>query len=196
MKDGSSAGRRTIRWASVLVLAPVGALLIQAPASARHNFSVLEVDRQQAMAGDDVVLSGFSYTDPVEIRFGGLDGQMLAELAPTEDNLINGVVKIPADTAPGRYILFAVQRDAAGKPSRFPGQAAVTVAGAGGASLNSKTGLELEERPAGLVIREAATPGELITVALAAVGAASLLSLFVFPVLSRRGGAGVQDEQR
>lgn len=185
-----------VRRASVLILVAVGALLIQAPALARHNFSVLEVDRQQAMAGEDVVVSGFSYTDPVEIRFGGLDGQMLAELAPTEDDSINGVIKIPADATPGRYILFAVQRDAAGNPSRFPGQAAVTVAGAGGASLNSKTALKLEERPAGLVIRDAATPGELITVALAAVGAASLLGIIVFPVLSRRGGAKVQDEQR
>jgi hypothetical protein len=47
----------------MLAFVAVTLAFVQMPASARHNFSMLEVARQEVAAGDIVEVSGFSYTE-------------------------------------------------------------------------------------------------------------------------------------
>lgn len=173
-------------WGAAALLVALGLLATQAPAFARHNFSMLVAEDQEVAAGDEVAVSGFSYTETAVVRFGAVDGPLLARLEPTENEDIEGTVRIPPDTAPGRYILFAMHEDSAGEPARFPGRAAVTVVGAGGAPLDFRTGLELVERPMGLLVQNSVNVGALVVVALA-VGSVGLVGVLVFGLVSRTG---------
>ncbi len=166
---------------------------MQVPAAARHNFSMLEVDRQELSAGEEVGLSGFSYTDTVYIRFGSTDGQILAELRPSEDDIIEGTAQIPVGTPAGRYVLYAVQQDAEGKPSRFPGQASVTVVEPGGPPLGLATGFEIEARPEDPIEATPFSIGDFLTLALATIGALNLLTAAFYALfIRRRHASGVQ----
>ena len=169
----------------VLVLGSVLALVWQAPVQARHNFSMLEVSPQQATSGQEVTVSGFSYTKTAVVRFGALDGPVLATLEPTSNNDISGVVRIPPDAKPGRHILFAMHEDDKGKPTRFPGRAAITVSGPGGPPRGVNDELQLESRPIGVLERDSVPLGNLLLVAAATAGAASLVA-GVFLVLYGR----------
>jgi len=170
----------------VLGLGSVLTLVWQAPAVARHNFSMLEVSPQQATSGQEVTVSGFSYTKTAVVRFGALDGAVLARLEPTSNNDIRGVVRIPSDTPPGRHILFAMHEDEKGKPTRFPGRAAIIVSGPGGPPLGVKDESNLEARPIGVLKRDSVSPGNLVFVAVAAAGAASLVAGTSLVLSSRR----------
>ena len=110
---------------------------------------------------------------------------MLAELAPTSNNDIRGVVRIPPDAPPGRHILFAMHQDDNGKPTRFPGRAAVIVSGPDGPPRGVNDELQLEARPIGVLERDSISAGSLLFVAAATAGAASLVA-GVFLVLSGR----------
>lgn len=168
------------------VLGGIGVLMGESPAVARHNFSMLEVHPQQAAAGDEVSVWGYSYTKPAFVRFGALDGPVLARLEPTPNNDIQGTVRIPLDARPGRYILFAMHQDEAGRPTRFPGRAAIVVSGPGGPPVNLTTGLELEPRPRGVLERDPVPLTNLVLVGLATAGAGSLLGAIVLVVLPKR----------
>ena len=169
----------------VVVLGSVLLLVSHAPAEARHNFSMLEVSPRQATSGQEVTVSGFTYTKTAVVRFGALDGPVLAELEPTSNNDIRGVVRIPPDAPPGRYILFAMHQDDKGKPTRFPGRAAIVVSGAGGPPYGVTDELQLEARPTGVLERDSISVGNLLFVAAATAGAASFAA-GVFLVLSSR----------
>ena len=148
---------------------------------------MLEVDRQELAAGEEVGVSGFSYTDTVYLRFGSTDGPILAELQPSEDDIIKGTARIPAETPAGRYVLYAVQQDAEGNPSRFPGQAAVTVVERGGPPLGLITGFETEERPVDLIESASFSTADFLKVALATIGVLSLLTATFYGLFLRRG---------
>lgn len=192
--SGLVVANRVGRGLAMTLLVVVGLLAMQAAALARHNFSMLQADPQEVTAGEQVRVSGFSYTETAVVRFGAVDGPMLARLEPTDNEDIEGTVRIPGDTEPGRYVLFAMHEDAAGQPARFPGQAAVTVVGAGGAPLDLVTGLEVEDRPVGLVAQESPSIAALALVALAAVGGVGLVGMLAFGLMSRprRAGTGGQ----
>ena len=160
---------------------------MQVPAAARHNFSMLEADRQKLAAGEELAVSGFSYTDTVYIRFGSTDGQILAQLQPSEDDVIKGTAQIPVGTPAGRYVLYAVQQDAEGQPSRFPGQAAVTVVEAGGPPLDLTNGFEAEERPVELIRSASFSIGDFLKLALASIGVLSLLTATFYRLFLQRG---------
>lgn len=163
------------------------AVLVRAsPASARHNFSMLAVAPQAAAAGDEVTVFGFSYTKTAVVRFGALDGPVLARLEPTSNNDIRGTVRIPPETRPGRHVLFAMHQDEQGKPTRFPGRAAIVVSGPGGLPAGVQVGLELEARPEGVLERESVPRRNLLVAAVATVGAASLVAGIVLLVAARR----------
>ncbi len=177
----------SLRRIFCVVVAVVGLLVaLSLPASARHNFSMLEVAAQEVAAGEEVVVSGFSYTDTAFIRFGLVDGPVLAALEPTDDDRIKGTVRIPEAAPAGRYVLYAVQQDEAGNPSRFPGRAALTVAAPGGPPLEAAAGPEPEVLPANLIVADAFSVGDFVAVALAAVGVASLVTLVVYGLVSPR----------
>lgn len=178
----------------MLALVAVIIAYVQVPASARHNFSMLEVDRQQIVAGEEIGVSGFSYTDTTYIRFGSTDGQILTELQPSEEDIIEGTAQIPMGTVAGRYVLYAVQQDAEGKPSRFPGQAAVTVVEAGGPPLGLTTGFETEARPIELIQADSFSTGDFLQLALATIGALSLFTAAFYGLFlqRRRSTAGAR----
>ena len=174
----------------MLLVGLLGTLVVfvsDSPANARHNFSMLAVTPQHAAAGDEVTLSGYSYTKTAVVRFGALDGPVLARLEPDSNNDIRGTVRIPPETRPGRHILFAMHQDEQGKPTRFPGRAAIVVAGPGGPPVGAQTGLELEARPEGVLERDSVPLGNLFLVAVATAGLGSLLAGIVLVVLPGRG---------
>ena len=177
--------RRALVVPLVIVLGSVFALVWHGPAEARHNFSMLQVNPQQATSGQEVTVSGFSYTKTAVVRFGALDGPVLARLDPTSNNDIGGVVRIPPDTPPGRHILFAMHEDDKGKPARFPGRAAIIVTGPGGPPLGVDDELQVESRPIGVLEQDSVSRGNLLFVALATAGGASLVA-GIFLVLSAR----------
>lgn len=175
----------------VIVLGSVLALVWHGPAEARHNFSMLEVSPRQATSGQEVTVSGFSYTKTAVVRFGALDGPVLARLDPTSNNDIGGVVRIPPDTPPGRYILYAMHEDDRGKPTRFPGRAAIIVSGPGGLPLGVDDELRLESRPIGVLEQHSVSQGTLLLVAIATAGGASLVAgLFLVLSARRRSAQG------
>lgn len=182
------------RWGLVtlVVLLPAIAVSLASPALGRHNFSMLKVNPELGVAGAEVAVSGFSYpvNAKVSIRFNALDGPVLAELEPNSNQDIAGTMRIPDGTPSGRYVLYAVQYDAAGKVNRIPGRAAISVVGPGGALSAIPTGLELDARPSDLVRAEGAPAGNLVLVALGALGAAALLTLLATRIAVSRRPAG------
>ena len=172
-------GRVRSKTVALALLMPAAVVALNVPARARHNFSMLKVAPEVGMSGSEVAVSGFSYpaNARVAIRFNGLDGPVLAELEPNANQDISGTVRIPAGTPSVRYVLYAVQYDAAGKPNRIPGRAAVTVVGGAGGAPALPTGLEREPRPRDLARASGAGAGELLLVALGALGVAALVSL-------------------
>lgn len=169
----------------VIVLGSALALVWHGSAEARHNFSMLEVSPQQTTSGQEVTVAGFSYTKTAVVRFGALDGPVLARLEPTSNNDIRGVVRIPPEAPPGRHILFAMHEDDKGKPTRFPGRAAIIVSGPGGPPLGVDDELKVESRPIGVLEQDSVSPGTLLFVAVGTAGGASLVA-GIFLVLSAR----------
>ena len=161
-------------------------LVRETPADARHNFSMLAVAPQTATAGDEVTVSGFSYTKPAFVRFGALDGPVLARLDPTPNNDIRGTVRIPPGTPPGRHVLFAMHQDEQGKPTRFPGRAAIVVSGPGGLPAGVNVGLALESRPVGVLEQDSVSRGNLLLVGVATAAGGCLLAGIVLMVMARR----------
>lgn len=152
---------------------------------------MLEVADQVVGAGAEVGVSGFSYTATAYIRFGQVDGPVLATLEPSDDDVISGTVRIPESAAAGRYVLYAVQQDEAGKPNRFPGKAALTVVEPGGPPLESVSATEPEVRPAGFVLADPFSLGDFLMIALATVGVMSLLTMAIYGFAWRRRSAPV-----
>ena len=170
----------------VLTLGGVGALVWHSPAEARHNFSMLEVNPQHATSGQEVTVSGYSYTKTAVVRFGALDGPVLARLEPTSNNDIRGIVRIPGDARPGRHVLFAMHEDENGKPTRFPGRAAIVVSGPGGPPIGLNQELALEARPGGVLERDPVSGRNLLLVAVATAGAGSLVAGLALVLSGRR----------
>lgn len=171
----------------VIVLSIGLALVRHEPAEARHNFSMLEVSPQQATSGQEVTVSGFSYTKTAVVRFGALDGPVLARLEPTSNNDIRGVVRIPPEAPPGRHVLFAMHENDNGKPTRFPGRAAIIVSGPGGPPLGFGDEAKPESRPIGVLEQDSASLGTLLFVAVGTAGGASLAAgLFLIVFMRRR----------
>lgn len=118
------------RLPKMLLLAVTLAAMWPGAASARHNFSILEATPETASPGETVTVRGFSYTDTAVIRFGSLDGPVLAELEPSQEDIISGEVVIPLDASPSRTLIYAVQESPDGDPTRLPGRAPLTIEGA------------------------------------------------------------------
>lgn len=183
-----TVGRSSLGWLKLALVLSVVPVLLAAPASARHNFSMLTVEPEVAAPGEEVVVSGFSYPPEttVLIRFDDLDGPVLAELEPTSNDDIEGTVTIPADADPGRYVLYALQYGDDGTPNRIPGRAALTVSSPGATPASASTALDVEARSASLLRSEGPGAGELAAVALGSLALAGALSLILTRSLRRR----------
>lgn len=174
------------------------ALTVMAPLSharARHNFSTLQVSELTVAAGGKVEVSGFSYTADVFVQLGDVDGLLLAKLTPSSDNIIKATVTIPADTPPGRHVLFALQRDGQGAPSRLPGRAAIIVTGPGaarGAAVEPQT--VSIERPSAFTSSGGTSVLGFAAVAVGTMAGLAVVTLVAVSVFKRRG-AGVAGRQ-
>lgn len=185
--------RRIARWPVIAVLTAGCLFLGPSAASARHNLSVLNVGPGEVRPGGEVQVSGFSYTQPVSIRFKALDGPVLATLTPDSNSDIAGAVVIPPETAPGTYLLFAVQ-DSSGKPSRLPARARVTVVGEGGKPVLGAPTDVAEHRPEGLVRQVGASTGSLVLVGFGVAGAVLFLAGLAAVAASSPGRKGAAAE--
>ena len=167
--------RTLCRSAALAFVCLVGATWFAAPAAARHNLSILRLGADEVRPGGVLSVSGYSYTQPVSIRFNALDGPVLATLTPDSNNDIKGEVTIPAETKPGSYVLFAVQGPPE-KPTRLPARARISVAGDGGGPvLGAPTGT-IEARSDDLLGVQRPSTGSLVLIGLGAAGVALFLA--------------------
>ena len=142
----------------------VASLVVGAAAFACTNLATLNLSSTAGKAGDVVTVTGSSFavgrgdapTFPVQLRWNGVDGMVLAETTPDRAGNISATFTVP-EGMPGYYVLVATQRNAQGvdtygTPARASyqilgpnGQSVVTpaasAAGASVASEPSSTGI-------------------------------------------------------
>ncbi len=177
--------RRRRRWGAIAALVALALTWLAPPASARHNLSMLRLVPALSVPGGEVAVSGFSYTRPVSIHFNTLSGPVLGTFTPDANSDLRGSVTIPADTKPGDYLLLATQDDA-GKPTRIPARARLTVVGTGGAPVVSGS-IQPEPRAPTLIREDEETStGSLVLVGLGAAGAALFVVGAAIVLMSRR----------
>jgi len=163
----------------------MGMAWLAPPAFARHNLSMLRLVPDLSVPGGDVAVTGFSYTRPVSIHFNSINGPVLGTFTPDSNSDLRGSVTIPADTKPGSYLLFATQDDA-GKVTRLPARARLTVAGGGGPPVLAGS-VAPEPRAAALARKgEETSTGSLVLSGLAGAGAALFAVGTMLVVATRR----------
>ena len=162
-----------------MVLAATFLLGSASPSFAPH-IAQLQVTPAQAQAGQEVTVfgpRGYGRTNPVEIRFGSVDGPLLGTFQPNEESYAMwgpGTVRLPEGVAPGTHFLFATQTLA---PSEthirgVPARGEITVLGAGGAPVLGaapQPGLDAQSSGA-LVEEEPVSTGSVLLVALGVAG--------------------------
>jgi hypothetical protein len=182
--DMVTAGR-VRQWATIAVVVALGMVCLAPAASARHNLSMLRLVPELSVPGGDVAVTGFSYTKPVSIHFNSINGPVLGTFTPDANSDLRGSITVPADTKPGSYLLFATQDDA-GKVTRLPARARLTVAGGGGPPVLGSSAAP-ESRVAGLARKDDETStGSLAVAALAGAGVAMFFIGTMLVAASRR----------
>ena len=170
---------RGLRLGGSLVLAATFLLGSASPSFAPH-VAQLQVTPSQAQAGQEVTVfgpRGYGRTNPVEIRFGSVDGPILGTFQPNEELYAMwgpGTVRLPENVAPGTHLLFATQTLAASETHirGVPARGEITVLARGGAPVLSEApqpGLD-EQRAGGLVEEEPVGTGSILLVALGVAG--------------------------
>ncbi|MGH9286056.1 MAG: hypothetical protein ACRD0M_10370, partial [Acidimicrobiales bacterium] len=144
----------------------------------------LVVTPAQVRPGDTVTVAGtrgFGFTNPVQIRFGAVDGPALGSFQPDTQPYAAwgpGTISIPAGTSAGAHVLYATQElSPVEKHIRgVPAQATIEVLGTGGRPV---LGVPLTEAgpvgEAGLLKEEEVGTGPLVLVGLGVAG----LAMFV-----------------
>lgn len=160
-------------------------LLGSASQSFAPHIAQLQVTPAQAQAGQDVTVfgpRGYGRANPVEIRFGSVDGPVLGTFQPNEEFYAMwgpGTVRIPENVTPGKHLLFATQTlgPAETHIRGVPARGEITVLGAGGSPvLGEAPQPGLDDQSAGaLVEEEPVSTGSVLLVALGVAG----LGLFV-----------------
>lgn len=168
---------------SGLVVALVGPALVAFAAAAWACIPVATLTATPALVkpGETVTVTGSFYgkKSPVLLRFGALDGPVVATVTPDKSSgIISAAFAVPADTKPGSYVIVATQEAVRGETTwGVPSRALVTVAGDGGAPvLGPQLGSVETGRPAGLVTGESVGTGELVLVGLGVAGVAMFLA--------------------
>ena len=189
---------RVIRWPGAVLVAATFVLGSATPSFAPH-VAQLQVTPSQAQAGQDVTVfgpRGYGRTNPVEVRFGSVDGPVLGTFQPNEELYAMwgpGTVRIPEGTRPGAYLLFATQILA---PSEshirgVPARGEITVLGSGGTpALAEAPPPALDDQSAGgLVEDEPVGTGTVLLVALGVAGFGLFLTGAAVAFAARRRGA-------
>jgi hypothetical protein len=164
--------------------AAAASLVVGAAAFACTNLATLNLSSTAGKAGDTVTVTGSSFavgrgdspTLPVQLRWNGVDGMVLAETTPDRAGNISATFTVP-EGAPGYYVLVATQRDARGVDTYgTPARASYQILGPNGQSVVAP--------PAAATA--AAVPGEpgstgiiALTVGLGALGLALFAAGFI-----------------
>ncbi len=155
---------------------------------------VVNLSTIQAKPGEQVTITGtgFRQADPVQIRFNGLDGPILAELPEPKNREINGTFTVPPNTSPGNYVIVVSQVEN-GKMTLSPIRAVMTVVGPSGQTpvLGAATSADPDagDRLPSLVRSDdSVSNGTLALVALGVAGMGMFAAGIAALATSRRGG--------
>lgn len=118
-------------------------VVVGAAAFACTNLATLNLSSTAGKAGDTVTVTGSSFavgrgdapTIPVQLRWNGVDGVVLAETTPDRAGNISATFKVP-EGMPGYYVLVATQKDAKGVDTYgTPARASYQILGPNGQSV-------------------------------------------------------------
>jgi hypothetical protein len=118
-------------------------VVVGATAFACTNLATLNLSSTAGKAGDTVTVTGSSFavgrgdapTIPVQLRWNGVDGMVLAETVPDRAGNISATFAVPKG-APGYYVLVATQKDASGVDTYgTPARASYQILGPNGQSV-------------------------------------------------------------
>ncbi|HEX2064325.1 MAG TPA: hypothetical protein VHE80_07875 [Acidimicrobiales bacterium] len=129
------------RAAAVLVGAAVAVVVVTGVAAfACTNLATLNLSGPSAGPGESITATGSSFAvaeagapqSPVQLRWNGVDGEVLAEVTPDTAGSISATFTVP-QAEPGQYVIVATQRDAEGEDEfGTPARAVFEVLGPGG----------------------------------------------------------------
>ena len=169
----------SLKKKGTLLVATVAAatLAVGAAAFACTNLATLNLSSTAGKAGDVVTVTGSSFavgrgdapTFPVQLRWNGVDGTVLAEAMPDKAGNISATFTVP-EGMPGYYVLVATQKDARGVDTYgTPARAAYQILGPNGRSVITPPAAAAAATPPS----ETSSTGIIaLTVALGAVGLA------------------------
>ena len=190
---------RTVRWAVGSLLVSAFLLASATPSPAPH-VAQLQITPAQAKAGEQVTVfgpRGYGRANPVEIRAGSIDGPILGTFQPNEELYAMwgpGTVRIPENTPPGTFYLFATQTLTAAETHirGVPARGEVTIVGAGGAPvLGAAPQVPIEEQAkVGVLEEEPVSTGSVLLVALGVAGAGLFIAGLAVALSSRRRPPG------
>lgn len=188
-----------LRWGARALLVSAFLLASAAPSPAPH-VAQLQVTPAQVKAGEEVTVfgpRGYGRANPVEIRAGSIDGPILGTFQPNEELYAMwgpGTVRIPEDTKPGTFYLYATQTltPAESHIRGVPARGEVTILGAGGAPVLSQAPeVPLDQQPTvGLLEDEPVSTGSVLLVALGVAGAGLFIAGMAVAFSSRRRPPG------
>jgi hypothetical protein len=137
------------RKGTVIAAAAAATLIVGAAAFACTNLATLNLSSTAGKAGDVVTVTGSSFavgrggepTLPVQLRWNGVNGMVLAETTPDRAGNISATFTVP-EGAPGYYVLVATQKDAAGGDTYgTPARASYQILGPNGQSVVAQPGV-------------------------------------------------------
>lgn len=183
-----------VRRFALGALSSITVLVVAASAAwACVSGPVVNLSTTTAKPGEQVTLTGtgFRQADPIQVRFNGLDGPILAEGAvPARDRTVETSFTVPPSTAPGNYVLIVTQsRD--GQMTLSPIRAVLTVVGPSGQTPvlgADRTADDAERMPALLRSDNSVSNGTLALVALGVAGVGMFSAGIAALAASRRGG--------
>ncbi len=169
-------------------------VFVGAAAFACTNLATLNLSSTAGKAGDVVTVTGSSFavgrgdapTFPVQLRWNGVDGMVLAETVPDRAGNISATFTVP-EGAPGYYVLVATQRNAQGVDTYgTPARASYQILGPNGQSVVAPPAASA----AAAVPSEPSSTGIIaLTVALGLVGLALFAAGFIAFVRQTRAAA-------
>jgi hypothetical protein len=192
----------TRRLAAAAMVAGLGLIATAVPAYAPH-VAQMQVTPSVAKPGDQVTVfgpRGYGATNPVQVRWGSVDGPVLGEFRTRETGFAMWgpeQITIPADAKPGIVDLWVTQKL---EPSEtiirgVPVRTVIQIADANGTVpvVGQPLTPQVEPRPADLIESEPASTGTLLLVALGAAGVAMFLAGAAAVLSSRRRSAGTPE---
>jgi hypothetical protein len=179
------------RWAIAGLGAAFGAVLLAASAWACVPVATLNATPQNVKPGDTVTVTGASYNspNPVMLHWGALNGPVVAQLTPSS-GAIGGTFTVPADAAPGNYVVVATQDIVPGVQDwGVPSRVLISVVGTDKPVLGATPGAQVTPRPSGFVTDKSVSGGSLLLVGLGAAGIAMFVAGIAAVAAGRRSPA-------